>query len=81
MCRLTWIRWVRISPLLQEVRVIALGRPWMQLGLSALGYVAVLAATGELHPSSNALRFFCILWSVQMAGEVWQAWRRTRNTP
>jgi hypothetical protein len=56
--------------------VAVLRKAWMRIGLFALGYVAVLAATGELHPSSNALRFFAILWSVQAAGELWQARRR-----
>ena len=51
----------------------------MRIGLYACVYVAVLAVTGELHPSSNALRFFCILWLVQTAGELWHSRRRTQS--
>ena len=59
--------------------MIARQRTVMHLGVSAVIYVAVLAATGELHLSSNALRFFASLWSVQTAGELWQVWRRARD--
>jgi hypothetical protein len=54
-------------------------RAWMRVGLYALVYLAVLVVSGELHPSSKAFVFFAIVWSVQAAGEMWQAWRRTRS--
>ena len=57
----------------------ALERTGMRVGLFALIYLAVLAITGELHPSSNAFVSFAILWSVQAAGDLWQARRRTRS--
>ncbi len=57
----------------------ASGKAWMHIGLAALVYLAILGATGELHRSSDAFVFFSALWSVQAAGELWRAWRRTRS--
>lgn len=54
-------------------------KAWMRVALYALFYVSVLAVTGELHTSSNALRFFGILWLVQAAGELWHGRRRTQS--
>ena len=50
------------------------------LVISALIYLAVLGATGELHLSSRALVFFAMLWLVQATAELWQWWRRSNVT-
>ena len=47
--------------------------------LSALGYLAILAVTGELHRSSGALRFFAVGWLLQASHVLWQAWRHPRS--
>jgi hypothetical protein len=47
--------------------------------LSALVYLAVLGATGELHLSSRAFVFFAILWLAQATASLWRAWRHPQG--
>jgi hypothetical protein len=58
---------------------------WKATGMpilaSALIYLIILRATGELHASSNALQFFLSLWIVQSTMTLGQAWYQRRPAP
>lgn len=49
------------------------------LVLAALFYLTVFGGYGELHLSSTAFVFFSILWLVQAASALRQAWRHPQS--